>query len=86
MSSMKKSNSPEKVGKLITPVKLKRYQSIRDHSFFRIEEIEEGTSFWNLVEGGLIEPPVKPERPEWMTALHRGDTTLKPFESIHFDL
>jgi len=57
----------------------KHYQSIRDHSFFSIDE---DISIWSQT----IEPPYKPDQPNWMKELNVGDTTLKSLDSIEFDI
>jgi len=33
-----------------------------------------------------LDPPYKPEQPDWLAKIHRGETTLKPFDSIAFDI
>ncbi|KAL7529154.1 hypothetical protein ACHAXR_002821 [Thalassiosira sp. AJA248-18] len=61
----------------------KQYQSIRDHPLFQIDK---NKSLWTLLESNSMEPPHKPTKPDWMTELHQGGTTLKSLESIQFDL
>ena len=62
-----------------TSLLLKQYQAIRDNSFF---DIDEDVSIWSQT----IEPPYKPDQPNWMKELNLGDTTLKSLDSIEFDI
>jgi serine/threonine protein kinase len=62
----------------------KKYQSIRDHSFFQVDN---GMTIWDQIECPTsVEPPYEPTEPKWMIDLRQGDATLKSFESIQFDL
>ena len=60
---------------------MKQYTSIRNHAFFQTAE---NTAIWSLKEE--LDPPYKPTQPDWLAKIHRGETTLKPFDSIAFDL
>jgi len=60
---------------------MKHYTSIRNHAFFLTAE---ETYIWSLKEE--LDPPYKPEQPDWLAKIHRGETTLKPFDSIAFDI
>ena len=62
-----------------TETEHKRYDSIRNHSFFQ-------ETIWNSLESNTIEPPYKPAQPKWMAELYRGDKILESFESTSFDL
>jgi len=66
-------------GKVLSP--LTRYQSIRDHSFFQLDD---GTSFFSSVESKKMQPPYSPAQPEWVAELRHGDK-LKSYESIQFE-
>ena len=62
-------------------VEMKQYTSIRNHAFFQTAK---KTSLWSLKEE--LDPPYKPEQPDWLVKIHRDETALKPFDSIAFDL
>jgi 3-phosphoinositide dependent protein kinase-1 len=62
-----------------TETGLKRYLSIRNHSFFH-------TTIWKSLESKTMEPPYKPAQPKWMAELNYEGNTLQSFESIRFDL
>jgi len=62
-------------------VEMKQYTSIRNHAFFQTAE---NTSIWSLKEE--LDPPYKPEQPDWLAKIHRDETALKPFDSIAFDI
>ena len=60
---------------------MKHYTSIRNHAFFLTAE---KTSIWSLKKE--LDPPYKPEQPDWLAKIHRDETALKPFDSIAFDI
>ena len=81
IESMRSCNSTE--SNVQVQLAQKKYISIREHSFFQMDKAD---NFWTLLKSKSIEPPYRPAKPDWMTELQQGRTTLKQLEDVCFDV